>query len=103
MDYRSLGLRIKGKRKELHLTQDKLAESVGISMSFLGHIERGTRKASLETVVAIANALSVSADTLLQESINDHSLLGIPCNTQQRIVLREISKILHDNPDAWSD
>ena len=35
-----------------------------------GHIERGTRKASLETMVSIANALGVSADTLLQDSLD---------------------------------
>ncbi|MEG0986921.1 MAG: helix-turn-helix transcriptional regulator, partial [Clostridia bacterium] len=87
----------------LHLTQDKLAELVGISLSFLGHIERGTRKASLETVVSLANAMNVSTDVLLQESLNDRSLIGVPCSDQQRVVLREISKILRDNPDAWND
>ena len=33
----------------------------GISLSFMGHIERGTRKASVETLVA----LGVSTDALL--------------------------------------
>ncbi|MEA5069461.1 MAG: helix-turn-helix transcriptional regulator, partial [Christensenellaceae bacterium] len=55
MDYRSLGMRIRKQRKNLHLTQEELAERAGISLSFLGHIERGTRKASLETLVSLSN------------------------------------------------
>ena len=64
MDYAAMGQRIKAKRKELHLTQEQLAEVCGLSTSFLGHIERGTRKASLETFYALCEALHVSADYL---------------------------------------
>ena len=52
------------------LTQKEVAERAGISLPFYGHIERGTRKASLETTVDIANALGVSTDMLLQDSLD---------------------------------
>ena len=35
----------------------------------MGHIERGTRVANLETFVAICNALNVSPDYLLYDSL----------------------------------
>ena len=70
MNYEALGKRIRAQRKISHMTQEQLAEQAGISLSFLGHIERGTRKASLDTLVGIANALKISTDILLQEIAN---------------------------------
>lgn len=35
----------------------------------MGHIERGSRKASLETVISIANALDTGTDELLIDSL----------------------------------
>lgn len=65
MDYRLLGARVQQARRINGLTQERLAEMAGISLSFMGHIERGTRKASVETLVALARALGVSTDALL--------------------------------------
>lgn len=65
MNYAVMGQRIKAKRKELHLTQEQLAELSGLSASFMGHIERGSRIASLETLCGLCRALDVSADYLL--------------------------------------
>jgi transcriptional regulator with XRE-family HTH domain len=66
--YRLLGERIKKERLNRKLTQEKLAEMAGVSVAFLGQIERGDRKPSLETVVNISNALGVTMDILLQDS-----------------------------------
>lgn len=63
--YKRLGSRVHFFRTQKKLTQEKLAEKVGISLSFLGHIERGTRKASLETFAKLVIALDCSADELL--------------------------------------
>jgi len=68
MKYRLLGERIKKERLNRNLTQEKLAEIANVSVSFLGQIERGDRKPSLETVVNISNALGTSVDLLLQDS-----------------------------------
>ncbi len=69
MDYRDLGTRVRAARRRKHMTQEKLAEKVGISASFLGHIERGTRVASLETLVSICNELQVTPEILLSASL----------------------------------
>lgn len=65
VNYQDLGLRVRDARKAKHLTQEQLAEKVGISSSFMGHIERGTRIASIDTLVSICNVLSVSPCLLL--------------------------------------
>ena len=57
MDYIDLGRRVKDLRRKQNLTQEALAEKLDMSASFLGHIERGTRIASLETLVKLCIAL----------------------------------------------
>jgi transcriptional regulator with XRE-family HTH domain len=69
VDYKELGKRIRAERTKLNLTQEKLAEKIEISESFLGHIERGDRKLSLETLVKIAQEFNVSTDYLLVGSV----------------------------------
>ena len=64
-DYSKMGMRIRQIRKAKGWSQDDLAKRCGISMSFLGHIERGTRIMSLETFTALCEALGAGADELL--------------------------------------
>lgn len=94
MDYVKLGIRIRNYRKKLHYTQEQLAEAAGISLSFLGHIERGSRKASLETIVNLCNALNVSPELLLQDSLRPNILTMKlePRNRDQ--MLREVSDVV---------
>lgn len=92
MMYAQLGKRIKQQRIMAHMTQEKLAEKAGISLSFLGHIERGTRKASLDTVVRICNALKISPNLLLQDSLDDDLIeKGAGLSENHLRLLREIS------------
>lgn len=65
LDYEKMGMRIRQVRKTKGWSQDELARRCGISMSFLGHIERGTRIMSMETFTNICNALDTGADELL--------------------------------------
>lgn len=65
IDYVRIGTRIRAARKARGWSQDELAKKSGISMSFLGHIERGTRIMSLDTFVNICAALCTDADELL--------------------------------------
>ena len=65
LDYSKVGMRIRQVRKAKGWSQDELAKKCGISMSFLGHIERGTRIMSLDTFVSICQALEAGADEIL--------------------------------------
>ena len=69
MNYKDLGRRIRMLRQKQHMTQEQLAERIDMSASFLGHIERGTRVASLETLVKICNVLDTNPGFLLAASL----------------------------------
>lgn len=65
IDYKAIGERIRNERRSKGITQQQFGDSIGISASFVGHIERGSRIASIETLVSIADCLGVSIDYLL--------------------------------------
>lgn len=69
IDYKSIGKRIKTARIRLDMTQERLAEQVNLSPSHLSNIETGTTKVSLPTIIKLANALQVSVDSLLADSV----------------------------------
>jgi transcriptional regulator with XRE-family HTH domain len=73
MDYQSLGYLIRKRRTALHFTRQGLADAAGISMSFLGHIERGTRKANLQTLMMIATTLHTTLNDMLAELLTEGS------------------------------
>ena len=58
----AMGLRIRQRRTELNLTQEDLAERAGVSVSFIGHIERGEKAASVDTMVELCKVLNLSLD-----------------------------------------
>lgn len=65
MDYVLLGKRVRIRRMILELTREDLAERIGVCTSYIGHIERGTRKLSVDTLYELCKALDVSADWLM--------------------------------------
>ena len=65
----AVGRRIYEARKERNITQEELAALAGISPSHMGIIERAVKTPNLETFIALANALNVSADYLLQDVV----------------------------------
>ena len=94
MDYESLGKRIRAYRKLFDMTQEELAKAVGVSCSFIGHIERGTRKLSVDTLVHLAEVLQVSCDTLLQDSLTCLADHNSPRSEARKALLREIVSML---------
>ena len=102
MLYQGLGKRIRQQRNLAQMTQEKLAEQAGISLSFLGHIERGTRVASLETLVAICNTLNVTPEYLLSASLHtfDHRMPeGL--SEHDRAKLSEFLRLAQDTVRNW--
>ena len=71
MDTKAVGERIQIAREERCMTQRKLAEVIGCTPQHISAIERGVKSPTLETFVAIANALRVPADVLLQDVLPD--------------------------------
>ena len=69
LDYKAIGKRIKIARIKADLTQERLAEMVEISPTHMSNIETGTTRVSLTSIVSLANALSVTVDDLLCDSV----------------------------------
>ena len=65
LEYGRIGQRIRQARKKKGWTQQMLAGKCGISLSFMGHIERGTRFMSLDTFAILCDQLEMNADELL--------------------------------------
>lgn len=76
IDYVALGKRIRNKRIENNLTQEKLSELCDLSAAHIGHIERGTRILSVDVLFRIAQILGVSVDYLLIDSVNNENFIN---------------------------
>ncbi len=100
--YSALGAAVRAHRNRLAWSQEELGERSGLHPSYIGQIERGTKKISLLTLQKIASALRVRISALLQErppkaapATWENRILGIikgrPEEQQKRtyLILRE--------------
>ena len=90
MDYQAFGQRIRQQRKLMKMTQEELAAIADVSTSYIGHIERGIKHCSLDTLICICNSLNIPPNSLLQDSL-DRTLV------QSNMELSPISRELLDN------
>lgn len=98
MDYYKIGQRIRKYRKAQHLSQELLAEKVGISVTHMSHIETGNTKLSLPVLVQFASVLEVRTDDLLfdvspaSKTVSANDILQVleSCSAQQAQVLKDI-------------
>lgn len=68
VDYAQVGAKIKTHRQELGISQEALAELCNVSPSYIGHIERGTRRVSLNVALRLADLLHIGLDYLFLDS-----------------------------------
>ena len=64
-DGKAVGRRISGRRRRAGLSQERLAEGAGCSLTHLGQVERGVRRPSVELVKRIAAVLAVEPAEIL--------------------------------------
>ncbi|QKS43333.1 helix-turn-helix transcriptional regulator (plasmid) [Paenibacillus cellulosilyticus] len=62
-------------RDSNNLTQEQLAEAVGLSQSMIAHIEAGRKEPSKKFKISIAKHFNVSVEWLFYEEINDQKSL----------------------------
>lgn len=72
-----IGSRIKAAREHAHLTQEKLAEEIGVSVQYTSDLERGKVGASVKTIIKLCQALHTSADYLLLDRQKPHDAASI--------------------------
>ena len=90
MSMDTIGKRIRFFREEKKWSQEVFAEKLGLSLTYVGMLERGEKLPKLETFIKIANTLEVSADLLLADVLN----------TGYSIKSSEFTKKLESLPEA---
>lgn len=66
-------------RSRAHLTQEQVAERAGISTAHYANIERGKKLMSPSVLIAVANALHISVNSVLYEESSKTHIENI-CN-----------------------
>lgn len=67
LDYKLLGSNIKKRRKDLHITQQEMADDLYLSLSLISKLERGVKSVSLDTLFQIAEYLKTNIAALLSD------------------------------------
>ena len=99
LNYKYIGQRIRQERTCKRLSQERLAELTDSSPQYISHIETARKKASLEMLVRIANALDTSVDQLIGDNLTcsqyryDTELyrLFTGCSNYERRIILEIA------------
>ena len=78
-----LGRRIRSRREQKRWTQEELARQVGLSVSYIGMLERGEKLPKLSTFLRLANTLNASADELLADELNTGYTVAVTQYTEE--------------------
>lgn len=104
VDYAKMGRIIKQKRELLEMSQEQLGSMTLTSNVHISNIESGSRAPSLDLFVEIANALELSADDLLVNSLKvSSSIAGQDvhaifqgCNKDEKEMLIRIAQFIKE-------
>ena len=73
INLKHIGENIRTVRKRKGLTLEVLSGLSGVSESFLGMVERGASSLSIETLIALCDALDVTAASILMEGREENT------------------------------
>jgi len=96
-----LGEKVKKLRKLKRLTQNDLADLLGLSQSTIGMIEKNRQGASNDTLIKLANALDTTVDYLLsgdeqREEVNVPQLYS----SKYKVTSRDLSQYTEEMKKA---
>lgn len=102
IDKKLVGNRIKRRRKAAGLTQEALAEQVGLSKNHLSNIERGRYLPMIETMLMVCDALGQTPDYYLIGKISPETdrisqMVKRLSEDSQRILYRLIETYLEES------
>lgn len=108
MENKLLGKRIKKARLEKRLTQEKFAEILDLSVSFISQVEAGKKKLSLTRLIEVSNILEKPIDYFITGyEVQDNEyiiqiikLLNQMSTTKQKLFL-EILKLIYSTDDIY--
>ena len=98
MNKAEIGAHIREARLSQKLTQEQLADKLGIGTTYISDIERGAKSPSFSLFINIINVLNVSADFILRGEIesgkrfvyNDIGAKLDKLNPKQRLAVSEL-------------
>jgi len=99
----SLGQRIKMRRQALKLTQQELAEALGLTPQHISAIEKGKRAPSLPSLAKLAEELGVTIDYLLtgKEGVITDTIPAIKADKKLKLEAKKaliaLVRSLHDS------
>ena len=103
----SLSENIRRMRKERKMTQEKLAEALGVTVGAVYKWEAGLSQPELELIVEMADFFDTSVDVLLGYRMQDNRLEALTkritelCRTMDPAALTEIEKTLAKYPNSF--
>ena len=108
MNYCKIGEKIRKYRKAKRLSQEHLAEKVGISVTHMSHIETGNTKLSLPVLVDLAGVLEVQTDDLLTDvpqgrtmALDEFGEILNSCSTTEIRIILDIVKATKVSLDKY--
>lgn len=99
INQKAFGKKIREARKNMGLTQFELAEKINASQNFLGDIERGIKLPSLPKLILLSNALKISLDSMLADSLNNalEEPEEIYYTEKQLNIMKKVINMITDN------
>jgi transcriptional regulator with XRE-family HTH domain len=83
--FKALGARIAGARRSHELTQQQLAEQLGIAQQTLAHYEGGRLRLPVSLLPELTRTFGLSCDELLGQNVTPHGKRGASSKLQQQI------------------
>lgn len=93
-----IGMRIRHLRNMKELSQEKLALEAGLNPAFLGHIERGLKCPTIDTLSKIATALNISLSELVNvdsETSNNSAALDKIALCLKNLLPEDADRVAH--------
>ena len=105
IDYGIIGKRMKEKRQECSLTQEILAEKLGVSVGYISQIERGITRVNLDMLSNISLELDCDITYFISDVVpsgkgflnEELSKIFEDMNHSQRKILLEIAETIKKN------
>ena len=103
-DNKTIGKIIKYYRQQKGLTQEEFAEAIGVSPGYVSRLERGIKRASLDTLIEISITLEVTLDSLVgvkskKEIENDKETTEflLECTEYERNIINDTIKAMKES------
>jgi transcriptional regulator with XRE-family HTH domain len=89
-----VGQLIKESRKNLQMTQEQLAERVGISLRYVAKIENEKKLPSIEVLARIIDTLSISPNDIFHSTTHDDNRIEYASKLLAKCNEREINAVV---------